>query len=285
MIVNTQSLVRMAQQSDRHQLTNLIHFETFVHRHLDWRPPLDWLGHTPYLVAEEKGRLVAALACPPDPPGVAWIRMFASTSKCEPQQAWELLWPTIQDHFRDQADVVAAAIPMQKWFRLLLEANGFNHTHNVVMLTWDNSKEETPPAGTTASLRLMSKEDLPAVHEIDSQAFGHMWRNSLDSVEIAFQQAALATVAEVDGQICGYQISTPSPVGVHLARLAVSPDAQKQGIGYALVCHLTGQFKGAVNRRVSVNTQHNNLASLKMYQKAGFKMTGEQYPVYQFPLF
>ena len=70
MITKLKSSIRQANSSDRKQLANLIHFGTLVHRHLDWRPPLEWIGHDPFIVIEEDHRLIAALACPPDPKSV-----------------------------------------------------------------------------------------------------------------------------------------------------------------------------------------------------------------------
>ena len=55
---------RLASLEDQRQIANLMYFESHVHRHLDWRTPLDWLGSPYYWVVEENGRLVAVLACP-----------------------------------------------------------------------------------------------------------------------------------------------------------------------------------------------------------------------------
>jgi hypothetical protein len=41
MILQTQVVSRAAQKEDQQQLAYLIHFEIHVHRHLDYRPPLD----------------------------------------------------------------------------------------------------------------------------------------------------------------------------------------------------------------------------------------------------
>ncbi|MDH3945014.1 MAG: hypothetical protein OEV06_13050, partial [Anaerolineae bacterium] len=62
MVVDAKMAVREALQSDRRQLTNLLHFETYVHRHLDWRPPLDWIGYSPFLLLEQADKIEAALA-------------------------------------------------------------------------------------------------------------------------------------------------------------------------------------------------------------------------------
>ncbi|NOH14159.1 MAG: GNAT family N-acetyltransferase [Chloroflexi bacterium] len=281
----TKVLCRPAEVEDRRNLASLIQFETYVHRHLDWRPPLDWLGHEPYLVAEKAERLVAALACPPDPPGIAWIRMFAATVKTTPEAAWEKLWPMAHEQLRKHPSVHAAAIPLHGWFRDLLQDNGFTHTHNVIVLAWENSGHTLPPAKKNTSVRSMTEEDLEKVLVVDEAAFGTLWRNSLQSIELAFSQAAIATVAENEnGEISGYQISTPSPTGAHLARLAVHPETQGQGVGYALVRNLLLEYKDTHHRRISVNTQNDNQVSLSLYEKAGFQATGDEYPVYQFEI-
>lgn len=283
MALRTQTTVRSAQSKDRRQLTNLLHFESHVHRHLDWRPPLDWLGHEPYLVAERGDKVLAALACPPDPPEVAWVRIFAATENTSVNQAWDMFWPWVEDYFSTHPDNAVAAIPLESWFKDLLKANGFMHTHNVVMLTWNSQEDTAKRIECKANIRPMRAEDLEPILEVDGLAFGKIWRNSLSSIKLALQQASVAAVAEDDaGEIIGYQISTHSPFGAHLARLAVHPSLQGQGIGCALVQDLLDHFRTSKGKRISVNTQHNNDASLALYKRAGFKRTGEEYPIYQY---
>jgi ribosomal-protein-alanine N-acetyltransferase len=130
----------------------------------------------------------------------------------------------------------------------------------------------------------MNYDDLVKVAEVDSSAFRPVWRNSLDSLKIAYRQGAIATVAEKESEMVGYQISTASPMGGHLARLAVRPQYQKNGIGYALVKDALDQFKQRGALRVTVNTQKDNAVSLSLYLKAGFQSVGEEYPVYQYKI-
>ena len=84
--------------------------------------------------------------------------------------------------------------------------------------------------------------------------------------------------------IVGYQLSTKSPLGTHLARLGVMPEAQGRGVGSALVSHLIQSFGAGQLSRLSVNTQADNTASLALYQKLGFIRTGEQLPVFVYPI-
>lgn len=274
--------IRSATNKDQKQLANLIHFETYVHRHLDWRPPLDWIEHEPFLVAEMDRKIIAALACPPDPPGVAWIHLFATAATYSIEPSWNLLWQGAHRRLAEMGSVKwAAAIPFWQWFSTLLRSSGFTETYRVVMLTWDrgNKLPEPPPSG--AILRPMFSDDIERVHQIDSAAFVPIWRNSRDALELAYKQASIATVAELEDQVVGYQISTPTPLGGHLARLAVLPELQGKNIGFNLVSDVLQQFDRRGAQRVTVNTQIDNEVSLALYRKAGFKTSDEEYPIYQ----
>lgn len=286
MIANLrQNTVRSVSEDDRQRLANLVHFEAHIHRHLDWRSPLDWVGNYPYLVVERNGDILAALACPPDPPDVAWIRLFAVSSEIPVENAWEELWPVAQAQLAEStAQISAAAIPLQHWFRKVLEENNFVHTNNVVVLTWKGGALPEVAKPAAAMIRLMNYDDLTQVEMVDTVAFGNVWQNSQSCLEVAFRQASIATVAEISGEVAGYQISTITAMGGHLARLAVKPKFQGLGVGYALVCDMLSQFERRNVGNVTVNTQDDNMISLSLYQKAGFSRSGEKFPVYQCPI-
>lgn len=286
MITTSEKLLyRPARKADRRQLADLVHFETHVHRHLDWRSPLDWVGYQPYIVVERNGKLEAALACPPDPPNMAWIRLFAVSSMVPVQETWDELWARARSYLARQRRVIVAVIPLQNWFRKLLVRSGFEHAHDVVMLKWERGVSPQNPAQLKAvegvNIRLMNYDDLPEVRDVDAAAFSPIWHNTLDLLKIAFEQAAVATVAVDRNGIIGYQISTNSPLGGHLARLAVRPQAQGRGIGYMLVKDMLANFERRGAQQVTVNTQTRNKPSLALYEKAGFQNTGEVFPVYQ----
>lgn len=282
MAIQMQMNIRTATRDDTQQLANLIHFEAYVHRHLDYRPPLDWIGMNPFPILIKRGEILAALACPPDPPQVAWVRLFATSNRIMVEQAWQYLWGEARAQLcQDHKPQWVAALPMYSWFERLLSQNGFEQTYQIVMLRCeiDRLPREVTPSST--SIRPMTLDDLALVEDIDTQAFAPLWQNSKAYLEVAFRQAAVATIAERDGKPVGYQISTITPVGGHLARLAVFPEIQGQGVGWALLQDLLTQFARRGARILTVNTQKDNLTSLKLYKAAGFQLTGEEYPVYQ----
>ncbi len=281
MMVGLDVQVRSATLTDQRQIANLMHFSPYNHRHLDWRYPLDWLGSPPFFVLESQGQILSALACPPDPPMVAWVRLFVTSGKISLDEAWETLWQTARLELTRQGRFMAAAIVLQEWYHSLLIASGFSSHQSIVMLEREGQMpiEVSLPAGY--SIRSMLQYDLPAVAEVDAAAFDPLWQNSLPSLERAYPQAVLATVVEANGQVLGYQLSTRNPLGAHLARLAVRPELQGLGLGRAMIADLIQQADRHAMYRLTVNTQSDNAASLVLYKKTGFRETGERFPVYQ----
>ena len=281
MMVGVDVQVRSAVLTDRHQIGNLMQISPYLHRHLDWRYPLDWIGSSPFFVLENRGQIISALACPPDPPLVAWVRLFVTSKAITPDEAWHSLWDAARLDLVKKGQFLAAAIVLQDWYHSLLLSSGFSSRQSIVML----EREDRVPLGASLpngfSIRPMLQYDLPAVAEVDAAAFDLLWQNSLPALEQAYPQAVLATVAEADGQVFGYQLSTRNPLGAHLARLAVRPGLQGRGVGRALVADLTQQAERHGMNRLTVNTQSDNAASLALYKKTGFRETSERYPVYE----
>jgi ribosomal-protein-alanine N-acetyltransferase len=275
---------RPAIQEDRSRLANLLHFETFVHRHLDWRQPLDWLGKDPYLVMESAGRVSAALACPPDPDQIAWIRLFAVMTRVDLGEAWSVLWPTAERQLRGMRVERVAAIALQDWFRELVTASQFEHSDNVVVLDWAPSSKSGSKHSEKNQIRPMREVDVAAVFEVDRSAFAPLWQNSPDAIRLALKQSSSATLIELEGRVAAYQISTQGSQGLHLARLATHPDFRGQGLATELVQDLQQKVINQGGRRLSVNTQEKNIPSLSLYTKLGFNRTSEEFPVFELNL-
>ena len=282
-MINLQLAVRPARPTDRMQIANLIYFEPQVHRHLDWRAPLDWLGAPEYWVLEQFGSVVAALACPPDPEGVAWLRLFAHSSAVPVDEAWARLWATAREALAGRG-LTVAAITTSEWLIPLLTESGFTGKQQIVVLEQNAAPFQNRPVPPEILIRPMTSADLPVVARVDAAGFAPLWRNSEATLRLGFEQAGLASVAEAEGEILGYQISTRSSLGAHLARLAVAPHQQRRGLGYLLVQDLISQLHRQGLYRLTVNTQNDNSASLALYQKIGFCLTGEHYHVFTHPL-
>ena len=70
----------------------------------------------------------------------------------------------------------------------------------------------------------------------------------------------------------------------YLQRLAVDPDAQRCGIGSALVADALRWLKRWGAREVLVNTQEDNGGAVALYEHLGFRREAEGLAVLQRPL-
>lgn len=279
-MIDVSTQVRSADLKDQQQIANLMFFETHVHRHLDWCTPLEWLGSPFFWVIENNGKIIAALSCPKDPPRIAWVRLFVHTGLLSLEVAWETLWEKAKYYIGQQESATVAAIALPTWFRTLLLQSGFQNHQQIVTMEWNGQTAQKCSHPKDLNIRPMTPDDIPGVAEVDGAAFNPLWRNSIASIKRAYPQALIATVAETEGCLIGYQISTPNPFGAHLARLAVVQEAQHHGLGTALVCDLINQLIQRNILHLTVNTQDDNYSSLALYQKIGFVRTEEQYPVF-----
>lgn len=281
-LFNRTLTARPATSQDESALAALTHFENRVHIHLDWKSAEDWLGVQPFFIAERRGRLVGALACPPAPPDTAWVRVFALQGNISADEVWQLLWPRVRQALEALGTHQVAGLSLDEWIDPLYLASGFTHTHSVVVLT----REATPVPSADGPARI--RPATPAEHEallvVDTAAFRPPWQISAVIARKAMAQARWLTVAEVDGQLVGYQLTTPTVNGAHLSRLAILPQWQGRGLGAALVADMIEQCRREGAREISVNTQDSNAASLALYRRLGFRLNGVSYPVYQLPL-
>ena len=281
-MINT--LVRPSDLNDHQQLSNLIFFESRLHRHLDWRTPLEWLGAPFYWALEDGGQITAAMACPAEAPGIAWVRLFVYAGRCSAENAWNILWDTARYEIARAGGATVAVIAMQPWFQSALAASGFENRQNIIMLEWHGfaSQPWAPREAEGIRIRNMEETDLPEVERVDAASFPPLWQNHLETLRRGFVQSSSATVAENGDGLVGYQISTGGRMKAHLARLAVHPSVQGRGVGRALLGDLFTRLYQLGIPKLSVNTQNDNEASLSLYRRMGFLRTGEQYPVYTF---
>lgn len=277
--------LRPADRSDYSSLFSFINSLNYLHRHLDWRDVLEWLGRPPFWIYEDRDQIMAALACPPEPSEVAWIRLFAVSMHTSPDRAWQRLFE------RALADLGAlnprpaiVSLSLREWYGDLLKRQGFQHHQDIVVFLFEGEPPRPVEIDPCIRLREMQEADLPAVEKIDHLAFEPIWRLSKDDLRYAAAKSSYCTVAEREGEIIGYTMSSSSGIYAHLARLAVHPHVQRQRLGFALVQNLLEHFINGLNYwGVTLNTQSDNTSSLALYHKIGFAETGERFPVYMYP--
>ncbi len=273
--------IRQSSKRDRGIVSTLLNTAEKKHQHLDWLEPYDLLDQSPFLLCFNRNTLTACMACPPETAESAWMRILAIKHHSALHLAWDQLWPAALSELVKLELQSLAVLALPRWLEDLLINANFIATNHVIFYEWSSGDppEFSKPPGTLRGIR---PSDLETISELDHRAFGRLWRNSSDELRKGLKQSTLATVFEHEGKIIGYQFSTASAWGGHLARLAVDPEHQGKDIGTALVTDLIRQFSKRGFQRITVNTQGDNIISHRLYRRLGFKETGDRYPVYEY---
>ena len=274
--------IRMAKRSDATALTRLLQRAYYTHLHADWHLPADWLDTPGFLVREHEGQLISCFAVGADPKPAAWVRVVAMPYSGDPlgemqNFAAELEPILVREDIRQLAWLMT-----QDWPQSWLQKLGFGQGPSNWVETYVKSGLKAPSvvADERLLIRPVQPEDYPALAAIEAAAFEPIWRHSASGLSMAKLQALTFTVAQLDDTPVGFQYSTRSQEGAHLVRLTVSPDYQGFGIGSALLADAFEQYGRLGFDMVSLNTQVDNIASRRLYQKFGFQSAGFRLPVW-----
>jgi ribosomal protein S18 acetylase RimI-like enzyme len=286
-MLTTAIYTRPARPNDRHKLDRFLSAARQVHNHLDWQPPQAWLGQQPFHLAFVGDTMVGVFAAPPDPPDASWVRLAAVEGEASSGPVLDALWMAAYQTLSELKVLQVTCMLLEVWLRPHLERWGFGPLVDVVVLRRPRLARlgtQSLPDPATLRLRPATPDDLTPMASVDNAAFAPPWQYSPAVLRQAMMQSTLVTVAELEGQIVGYQISSGGREGAHLARLAVIPGLQGRGIGRRLTVHMLDYFEKRGAPKVTVNTQRDNAASLKVYHDLGFELTGEYYVVLQHKL-
>lgn len=277
--------VRRATAADAGMLQWLMRNGVYVHVHVDWHVPGDWLGTPGFVVyTRHTGRsdesAAGCLAVGADPLPAAWVRVAVvdSVAAFEPCAA---MWAVVVAGLDPAIEEISWFVT-DNWPLHWLDRLGLEPSSTVLTLQKEGLSMAPYMSPRGLDIRPVLVEELPALAEIEAAAFEPRWRHSAQSLYLAWRQSISFDVAVLDGQPVGFQFSTGGGGGAHLARMTVSPEQQGQGIGAALLARALDGYGRRKLRHVTLNTQADNLASQRLYSRFGFAPTGQKYPVWSY---
>lgn len=254
-----------------------------THTHLDWQETDQWLDdgeRYPARLAWQNGRLQGILATSEALNQTCWLRVAAVSDRADAQSILTLLWDDLLPELRAKGIKTVALLVIRSWITSYVTRLGFQPSEEIITLRRAQKElaKSEPPDGMT--IRLAETEDLPRILRIDNGAFAAPWQMSGDELFQALRIAASCTLAEINGEMVGYQLSTLYFDGAHLARLAVAPQAQGIGVARALLTDALQRFARRNVHSMTVNTQLSNVRSQHLYAHFGFERTGYDLPVW-----
>ena len=127
------------------------------------------------------------------------------------------------------------------------------------------------------TLRVMRREDLTAVLEIERRSFAQPWSRAFYEKELATAFARLV-VAEEDSiprpRIVGYTCRWRVTDEVHLLNVAVHPERRGLGYGRDLVGAVVEEARDAAARVVFLEVRAGNVIARRLYRQLGFRDLG-----------
>jgi GNAT superfamily N-acetyltransferase len=278
-------LLRPYDRSQSEAVQDLLFYARRQHNHLDWYRPMNFLDlpDTLALTLWNDSHLLGLIACTAPMEGTQWVRLLAVDNAADTTTVVETLLRAVLEEAARASVHALYCIVINRWLGGHLPALGFEYVEDVVTLSRIGDALPTLPP-SPYSIQTAYIEHLPDLIAVDHAAFRPPWQMSRDEIRHAQRQAASCTVATLNGQVIGYQISTRHHNSSHLARLAVAPAHQGNGVGALLLHHvISGMLRRSV-RAMTVNTQQSNHSSQQLYLRFGFRHNGYDLPVWRRPL-
>lgn len=265
----------------RQAVNDLLFTSGRLHTHLDWHDVNTWMEtfDVPIRLAWADEKLVGIMAASVPMGGTVWLRVIALSDDFAPRPLLHALWDNMRESLKRIGVHTVAVLIINEWLSGYVPQMGFSYEEDIVTLRRDGHSLPQPMQ-SGVSIRPAAQMDIRRLTEVDQLAFTAPWQLTFEDVRQAYRMAATCTIATIDDTIVGYQLSTRFKQTGHLARLAVLPETQGQGIGGALLDDLIRYFLKRNISTITVNTQSTNVRSQRVYKRYGFRRNGYDLPVW-----
>ena len=128
-------------------------------------------------------------------------------------------------------------------------------------------------------LRVASRDDLPAVLEIERRSFSHPWsldafvdetRNSHSRLLLLWHEESERPV--LVGYLCRWIVAGE----LQILNVATHPDWRRRGIGRLLVEAALDEARDESITRVTLEVRRYNTPAIALYERLGFRRVGER---------
>lgn len=110
------------------------------------------------------------------------------------------------------------------------------------------------------------RQDMRALLAIEEACFEDLWRYDSTAFSDILVTHPYFVVAELNGQVVGYQFNIVDGDYGYLVRIAVHPAVKGRGIGVRLMAEAVNFFAQARVSRIMLNTQQDNVRAHSLYE-------------------
>jgi ribosomal protein S18 acetylase RimI-like enzyme len=179
---------------------------------------------------------------------------------------------SVTDHLHDLGEDVAYSPALYPDSTGMWVKSGFTTHAKLALMEHALGFRNPPESEVTAA----DDPDWAAIHLLDQSCFEGFWGMSEEGLRDAHQTNRTSTVllTYAGETIVGYAIAGMQLGIGYLHRIAVSPEHGGAGRGAALLRSAIGWARAHGGRTMVLNVRAENQRAIRLYERAGFAMTG-----------
>jgi ribosomal protein S18 acetylase RimI-like enzyme len=266
---------RQAVPDDAAAISDMLFETDRVVLHIDMEDVRRALHRQCFYLVEDKSRLAGVCGLVIGPETVAQIRVFALQDGWSSEEVLSTLLPLVGPELARQGIRTLAYVGLEQWLLDGLAAAGFRRLNTIV--TMQKTDFAVPDDGNPfVAVRPARQDDFPAILALDRAVFSPIWCNTEETLGEYLTQCQRFSIAELDGEIAGYQCLSLVGRHGHVTRVAVHPRYQGQRVAVRLLVEAIRFFQHRQVFGITLNTQRNNHRARHLYEWFGFKVLGKE---------
>lgn len=133
----------------------------------------------------------------------------------------------------------------------------------------------------TVYVRPMSRSDIPAVAELESEIYDQPWPPRVFFDELAMENRRYLVATDGAGLVLGYCGLLIVEEDAHVTTIAVAPRARGHQLGSRLMLEMVDAAIDADTRHLTLEVRVSNDAAQKLYERFGFEPVGRRKNYYK----
>ena len=266
--------VHQVESRDEDRIRRWLEQQTNVHIRFDLNELSDWLGtHQGFVAARQTETVGLILYASTSSTHVSLIGLAISDAwRTHQPDVLTVLFQNTSSVLRRRGFSTITCVTVAEWVQIALSRYlGFEPAGKLA--SYRKSDWSLPKAGNTVvRIDTASSGDGRSLLGVDKVAFPPLWQLDEHSILSSLRQNGYLLKAEWQGALVGYASGTWSQQQGHINRLAVHPQVQGLGIGHRLLAESLVRFHRAGIYQITLNTQADNLASRRLYERFGFRL-------------
>ena len=133
----------------------------------------------------------------------------------------------------------------------------------------------------TVDIRSMSRSDIPAVAELESEIYGQPWPPRVFFDELAMENRRYLVATDHNGFLLGYCGLLIVEEDAHVTTIAVAPRSRGHQLGTRLMLEMVDAALDAGTRHLTLEVRVSNEPAQKLYERFGFDPVGRRKNYYK----